>query len=338
MIDKITIRNIQDRDPKDKTGKPLIWFQVWDILQTEWKSVLFTWDNGVGKTTFLSMLLASLKRNNSFARGEWTDVNDFIHLYAWFEESDSDNDSLIRLESSISGILGSGIVDIIDRNSNIETSESQFHTFLNRTNYQLVWSEDPKRDEDEKKNRLKFKEGIQLYAKKYGVPIEIVYAHIILSISGSWQYLETDINKYGWMVPSTKGSKNTFRAWPIHALICWSVWTYFPSDDLLREKNGIRDNFLSVDSGLSTGLKTLELLGIVKKAVWSILILDEPNNWLAWSGIQNELIPTLKNLYTNKNQAFIASHDKDLIDQLWADGKWLVVKLPLNKNNPITQK
>ncbi len=327
MIESIHVVNIPSRDPDDMTDKPLNWFTVGDILDVTQKSVLFTWDNGIWKSTFLKTLLASLRRNRSFAAGEWWDkLNDPYGFFSlcW------DDDIISIFEQCIAHIYEGGIVNIFDLSSSLTSNEEQFTSFL-WNHMEIIdmslWG-DARRE-----LMSKFVEWAKLYSKKYDISIETIYPQLMHFISGTWWYFKTNANMYGWLVPNHTWV-DLVSTWSIHTILDGGkMWTYFARKDLTGQRKYAsvldRETYLPTEWWQSLGQGVLELIGRVKESADDILILDEPTNWLWEGSIWNIVIPTMKNLHTRNNQAFVASHNGALIKTLRRDPNWLVVKLPL---------
>jgi energy-coupling factor transporter ATP-binding protein EcfA2 len=322
MIDSLKIINL----PHDKST-----LKVWMEFKPGGKNMLFIWDNGVGKTTFLRAFHDSLVRNRDFRDGKvrktgWVfdDFTQFFSGNSWkitgdIEEDDrdgkqlaTDDEKLEAIERAFEQYFGENIIHLFHSGIPSAPEKQVLRAITEYVTEEVAKMNDGRAHEWDYSNVFDlpdtpwvFMNSLRLYAKKYKIPLEKLYWGIILMIKGAFSSIETEATSWWYIVPKAKSIASINKAKIIVLL-----------DGENIEKTSLWERTM----------RAIDMINPMKNN--ELIILDEPTNGLA---LEKARSVRSKVLGVTWSQVFAASQNERLIEDALVHPNWQVVELPLKK-------
>ncbi len=310
MINSLEIINL----PHDHSA-----LTVWTEFRPDGKNMLFIWDNGVWKTTFLSALFQSLERRKEFQNGVIQGTNNVFASFAkhfdgnsWKITGDTDGDTekelatddelVIALEEAFS-LYFSNNIDNLFHAKLPYVPEAQLSNLI----AQYVQGAEDSQNDDKYGNvfllpetREVFIESLRLYAKDHKIATNKVYSTVAMMMNDTYPSIDVPATSWWYIVPKGKNMVSIYSAKVI----------------TLLDSHGGKNK--------SLGLKTLETIDSIDSNKKQIIILDEPTN-----GLTSERARQIwsKVLEVRGSQVFSASHNEAFIRGAQNHENWKVVEI-----------
>ena len=294
--------------------------QIWDIFTLDWKHLLLTGNNWVGKSTLLSALDLSFQRNRKYQRGQlWVSSNpysSFADHFSWHSrrisgestgderEDISDDNILEAIEHSLFWYFGWNMQNLFLSGISTSTRANLLWALNDYISWES-WVRKMRQHTGDESDVFEiaqdsFINALGLFAKKYKIPLDKLYGGVLLMLKWAFPYIKTEVTEWGYIVPQTKTLSQLAKV---------KVITLLDGQT----------------SPLSLWERNRGLVDSIPKD-WALILLDGPTNWLD---------PTNKKVYRNKilgivwSQIVAASHDEMLIEAASEDPNWHVIELPL---------